>query len=275
MKKVYVLIAFAFMLKSCAVNPITGRSGLVLYDNYTLFKQSSASYHHKLQTSKVLSPHREESILVKNVAERIIGATQAYYTEIGKLHQLKDFQWEVAVIESNELNAWCMPGGKIAFFTGILPICKDENGVAAIMAHEVAHAIAGHGAQKMTNALLTSSILEGIAQTGNNINNQKDRMLFDIFYPVSELVGGLNSLRYGRKTEFDADATGLFLMAMAGYDPRSAIQVWERMIEYEKTQGLITPPQYLSTHPSHENRIVELKKLLPKAMAIYNTYLQG
>lgn len=272
MKKIHILliIAFLFLLESCAVNPITGRKALVLYSNHGLIEQSSASYAQKLQVSNVLSPYQEESRLVNGVAERIIAATEAYYEEIGMSNKLKGFQWETAVIQSNELNAWCMPGGKIAFFTGILPICKDENGIAAVMAHEVAHAIAGHGAQQMTNNLLINSFLEGLWQGGNSLTNKKDKILFDILYPVSALVGSLQTFRYSRKTELDADATGLILMAIAGYDPRSAIQVIERMDQFVKGQGASNPPQYLSTHPTNENRITELEKLLPKAMEIYN-----
>lgn len=270
----FILIALAFILNSCAVNPITGRSTLVFYSNNELLEQSFADYKHKLQISNVLGAHQEESKLVNGVAERIIAATEAYYKEVDKSNKLRNFQWEVVVIESTEQNAWCMPGGKIAFFTGILPICEDENGVAAVMAHEIAHAIAGHAAQQKTNSLLIDSILEGLLEGGNTLDNQKDKMLFDIFYPISEVAGGLQRLKYSRKTELDADATGLILMALAGYDPRNAIQLWERMIKYEKNAGIAKQPQYLSTHPSHENRIKELNKLLPKAMKIYNIWLE-
>ena len=154
-----------------------------------------------------------------------------------------------------------MPGGKVAFYSGILPVCKDETGVAVVMGHEVAHALAGHSAEQVSIAMVAQGVMFG----GNvAISNDEWRNVFNQLYPVGAQLGMLS---YGRNMELDADEAGLYLMAMAGYNPQEAIPFWQRM---QQASGGQAPPEFLSTHPSPGNRIAQINSIMPKAMEYYN-----
>lgn len=172
-------------------------------------------------------------------------------------------------MKSNEVNAWCMPGGKVCFYTGILPICKSEAGVAVVMGHEVAHAIAEHGRERMSNALIANGITQaGALATGIATGNQDLMNLAGQVLGIGTQVGG--TLPNSRKQESEADKIGLIFMAMAGYNPQEAVDFWKRMAEAGKNSQ--KPPQMLSTHPSDETRIADLQKNMDVAMKYYNTY---
>jgi len=264
MKKQNLLIlsAFAFILAvACATNPLTGRKSLALVSNAQLFPQSFAQYDQVLKENKV-DKNSADAKMIDRVGQRIKYAAEKYYSQIGRGNDLKDYQWEFSLIQSNQLNAWCMPGGKVAFYTGILPVCKDDNGIAVVMGHEVAHALAGHSAEQVSNAMVAQGLMVG----GNvAISNSDWRQVFNELYPVG---AGLTMLKYGRGMELDADEAGLYLMAMAGYNPMEAINFWERM--NNATSGQQTPPEFLSTHPNPGNRIAQLKSIMSKAMGYYN-----
>ena len=246
---------------ACATNPLTGRQSLSLVPNAQLFPQAFSQYNQVMKESKVVS-NTAEANMVNNVGQRIKYAAEKFYNEIGQGNSLQGYEWEFRLIESDQINAWCMPGGKVAFYTGILPVCQDETGVAVVMGHEVAHALAGHSAEQVSNALLAQGILLG----GNvAISNEDWKSVFNSLYPAGAQLGMLS---YGRKMELDADEAGLYLMAMAGYNPQEASAFWQRM--EKASAGQQRPPEFLSTHPSPGNRIAQIQQIMPRAMQYYN-----
>lgn len=264
MKKynVFILTVFGILLiAACATNPLTGRQSLSFVSNNQLFPQSFAQYNQVLKDSKV-DKNSADAKMINNVGQRIKYAAEKFYSEIGQGSKLQGYEWEFSLIQSDQLNAWCMPGGKVAFYTGILPVCKGESGVAVVMGHEVAHALAGHSAEQVSNGLLAQGIMLG----GNiAISSDQWRNVFNSLYPVG---AQLTMLKYGRNMELDADKAGLYLMAMAGYNPQEAVSFWQRM--EQASAGQQAPPEFLSTHPSSGNRIARIKENLPKAMEYYN-----
>ncbi len=259
MKKLTLLVLSALIV-SCATNPLTGRKALALVDNSQIFPQAFAQYTTVLKESK-LSADAKQSKMIKDVGAKLRSAAEKFYTAQGLAQDLQGYAWEFNLIESKEINAWCMPGGKVAFYTGIMPICKDETGVAVVMGHEIAHALAGHGAERMSQGILAQT---GGSVVGASISNDKWRQAFAQYYPIA---GQLTLLSYGRKQELDADKAGLFLMAMAGYDPRQAPEFWNRM--NSATSSDQRPPQFLSTHPDPERRIADINSNMNQALQYY------
>ena len=263
MKKVAFILslglAFAF---SCNTVPVTGRKQLSLVSNSEIFPMSFQSYKSVLDSSKI-SKDKNQVEMVRSVGVKVQKAVEQYMADKGLSSQLNGYQWEFNVIDENIVNAWCMPGGKVVFYTGILPICKDEKGIAVVMGHEVAHAIANHGGERMSQGMvqqlgfsaLSVAISEKPAET---------QQLYSTAYGVASNVGGM--LPFSRLQESEADKMGLVFMAMAGYDPHEAPKFWERM-----TQGSSggAPPEFLSTHPSHSTRIQQLNEAIPEAMKYY------
>ena len=249
-------------LVGCETNPYTGRSQLLMVSADEMNQMGASQYTQMLDDPKVvLSKDPREIEPVKRVAKRIIeAAKRSKYSEAAE-----QFDWEVTVIkDDNTKNAWALPGGKIAVYTGIFPMAKDEAGLAAIMGHEVIHALAQHGGERMSHGT--------IAQAGLTISNIGMAIL-GVDPALNQLamqalgVGtqGLVLLPFSRKHESEADYVGVLLAADAGYDPREAIHIWERMAA--ASEG--APPEFMSTHPSHETRISDLKGWMPEAMAIY------
>lgn len=202
--------------------------------------------------------------MVKRVGQRIQVAVEKYMADNNLRRQLEDYLWEFNLVESKEINAWCMPGGKVVVYTGILPITKDENGLAVVMGHEIAHAVAKHGNERMSQGLLTE--MGGVALTvALRDKPAQTQQLFMTAFGVGAQVGVL--LPFSRVQESEADHLGLIFMAMAGYDPHGAVTFWERMAQ----QGGAKPPEFLSTHPSDETRINKIKAELPEALQYYQT----
>lgn len=247
---------------SCSTVPITGRKQLSLIPASTMFSMSYQQYGDFLKGA-TLSNDQEKVNLVKKVGANIQGAVERYFAEKGLSGQLKDYRWEFNLVESNDANAWCMPGGKVVFYTGILPICQDETGIAVVMGHEVAHAIAEHGNERVSQGLLAQLGGMGLAMALEK-EPQKTRDLWLTAFGVGAQVGVL--LPFGRAQESEADQLGLIFMAMAGYDPNAAVSFWERMAA---KKGGASPPEFLSTHPSDETRIANIRKHLPEAMKYY------
>jgi len=224
---------------------------------------SFQQYGEILKKSK-LSEDPEKVELVKKVGEKIARAAEEFMRESGMESAIKNYKWEFNLIDDDKvINAWCMPGGKVAIYTGILPITQDENGLAVVIGHEVAHAIAQHGNERMSQSLLAQ--LGGV---GLSITLSREpaitQQIFMTVYGVGAQVGVL--LPYSRLHEREADQIGLLLMAKAGYDPRQAIPFWQRMNEAGKGKR---PPEFLSTHPAPETRIREIQSFIPKAMKHY------
>lgn len=251
--------AFALLVAACTTNPITGRSSLQLANNSEILTMSAQEYKTTLSKGKLITGTADAKRVV-NVGNRIKSAAERYYQSIGRSADLANYSWEFALLQSNELNAWCMPGGKVAVYTGILPVTKDDNGLAVVMGHEVSHALAGHGNERISQAMMAQY---GGAILGGAITNAQWASVFQKAYPIGSQVA---LLKYGRGQESEADEMGLYLMSMAGYDPRAAIPFWNRM---EAASSGSRQPEFLSTHPSPETRISDINKDLPKALEYY------
>lgn len=225
-------------------------------------QMSSDQYQQVLRESK-LSSNQEQVAMVKRVGNNIKTAVEQYMASKGASAELAGFNWEFNLIQDDEtVNAWCMPGGKVAFYTAIMPICQDELGVAVVMGHEVAHAIANHGRERMSQGLLAQFGL-GTLSAAMGQNPTATQSIFMQAVGVGTNVG---MLKFSRSHESEADHIGLIFMSMAGYDPSAAPKFWERMATMSGGQS---PPEFLSTHPSHDTRIKDLEGWIPEAMQYY------
>jgi len=256
------LLGFLYFIVACAEVPLTHRKSLQLLPRSQLFALSLQQYSKVLEESK-LSQDQQKVNMVERVGKRIAIASEEFLEDSGLGWQAKDYQWEFILIEDDKMvNAWCMPGGKVAVYTGILPITKDENGLAVVMGHEVAHAIANHGNERMSQGLIAS--MGGIAlSVALSEKPNQTRKLYMAAFGLGASVGFL--LPYSRVHESEADRIGLMLTARAGYDPREAIPFWQRMNEKAGAR----PPEFLSTHPAPESRIENIKSYIPEAMPYY------
>ena len=256
------LIGTLLLFSACATVPLTGRESLRLVSDSELLSLSLKQYDEVLKTSK-LSHDSAKVQMVKRTGERIAGATEQFLRNSGMESDIKNYKWEFNLIEDDKtVNAWCMPGGKVAVYTGILPLTQDETGLAVVVGHEIAHAIAKHGNERMSESLLVQ-----LGGMGLSLALAKQpaatNQIFMAVYGATANVGIL--LPYSRLHESEADRIGLVLMAMAGYDPRGAVPFWQRMNQ----EGGSRPPEFLSTHPAPETRINHLQSLIPEAMKYY------
>lgn len=247
---------------ACATVPVTGRKQLAMVSNSEIIPMAEEQYAQVLREGPI-STNQEQVALIRRVGVRIQHAVEEYMAGQGLSSQLDGFNWEFNLIDDAEtVNAWCMPGGKVAFYTGIMPICEDENGIAVVMGHEVAHAIANHGRERMSQGLVTNLGLSSISSA----MGQDPSLTKDIFMQAVGTGTQLGMLKFSRQHESEADHIGLIFMASAGYDPHEAPRFWQRMIEMS---GGGQPPEFLSTHPSHETRVQDLEAEIPEAMKYY------
>jgi predicted Zn-dependent protease len=257
------IVILSFFAVSCSTVAITGRKQLNIIPDSEMLSMSFQQYDEFIRTNK-LSADANNSNMVKRVGFNVQNAVQRYFTENKMTDRLNGYNWEFNLVESNDVNAWCMPGGKVVVYTGILPLTQDESGLAVVMGHEIAHAIAEHGNERMSQILLTQ--LGGLALSeALSSQPQQTRDLWLGVYGLGAQVGVL--LPYSRTHESEADRLGLVFMSMAGYDPNVAISFWERMAAQKQGQA---PPEFLSTHPSDKTRIEDIKKNLPEAMKYFN-----
>lgn len=255
-KKILAVIALIALVVACKTNPFTGKKTIALVSNSQLFPTSFAQYNQFLSENKVVTG-TEEAKMVTRVGQRISVAAERWLNANGYNNYLADYKWEYNLVQDETVNAWCMPGGKIVFYTGIMPIAQNEAGVAAVMGHEVAHALANHGQQRMSAGLLQQ--LGAVA--GNvAIKDEQTRNTFNQAYGIGTTVGVM--LPFSRNHETEADQIGLYLMAVAGYNPDEAADLWRRM---KAKSGGQAPPEFLSTHPSNDTRISNLEKWAPLA----------
>ena len=274
MKKSFKILVFASVLFSlviaCQRVPLTGRKQMVgLVSGDEIMKMSFLEYNGFIDTVKVMPANNAQSQLVSKVGERIKKSVEDYLIQNQLGYLLNGYQWEFRTVQSKELNAWCMPGGKVCFYTGILPVCKSEEGIAVVMGHEVAHAIAEHGRERMSQALLAQGITSvGAVAAGVYTGDQRVMETAAQVFGIGSQVFGL--LPNSRKQESEADKLGLIFMAMAGYNPNEGVEFWKRMAEAGKNSQ--KPPKFLSTHPSDETRIADLNKNMEKAMKYYYAY---
>lgn len=262
MKRVIIFSLFGLLLYACTRVAVTGRQQLSLVSNSEIIPMAIEQYDSVIRTAD-LSNNQQQTAMVKRVGARIQRAVEQYMAEHNASDQLAGFEWEFNLIDDPKtVNAWCMPGGKVAFYSGIMPICKDEAGVAVVMGHEVAHAVANHGRERMSQAMLAN----GLLGTLGSALGQNPTLTKQLFFQAVGVGAQLGMLKFSRQHESEADRIGLIFMAMAGYDPHEAPKFWERM---SSMSGGAEPPEWLSTHPSHSSRINELESEIPEAMKYY------
>ncbi len=260
--RLIALLVTAMFLGSCATVPVTGRSQLNLVPSSTMLSLSNEQYNAFLRKNK-LSSNKTETARVKRVGRRLKVSVEQYFRQRGLSSELRNYSWEFNLIDNKSANAWCMPGGKIVVYTGILPYTKTDAGLAVVMAHEIAHAVAQHGNERMSQMLLTQ--MGGIAlSSALNSYPRKTRQLWLTAFGIGSQVAFI--LPYSRLQEYEADKIGLIFMAMAGYNPNEAIGFWQRMSKSSKGGK---PPEFLSTHPSDASRIRQIRNAIPDAMKYY------
>ena len=262
MKKVASALIICSVFVTCTRVPITGRPQLNMLPETEMMSMSLTSYRDFLKTNQVLPDDNSNTVLVRKVGANISTAVNQYMLANKKYaNRVEGFNWEFNVVDDKIVNAWCMPGGKVVVYTGLLPVTQDEASLANVMGHEIAHAIARHGNERMSQGLAVQMAGVGLAVA----TSQKSAQTQDLFMQSYGVASTLGMLSYSRKHESEADKLGLVFMAMAGYDPNVAPAFWERMAK----QGGSKAPELLSTHPSDETRIKDIKAFLPTAMKYY------
>jgi predicted Zn-dependent protease len=257
-----LLLAISLLMTACATVPVTGRRQLSLVSSAEMATLGAESYQQFLSESK-LSQDPRQAKMVTDVGARLSASAESFMRENGMEEDLQYYRWEFNLVDADTtVNAFCLPGGKIGVYSGILPVARDETGLAVVVGHEVAHAIANHGGERMSQLLLAQ--LGGMALSrAVKEKPEKTQELLQLAYGIGANVGVL--LPYSRQHESEADRIGLILMARAGYDPRMAVPFWERMSQ----QGGPRPPEFLSTHPAPERRIEDIKDHLAEALKYY------
>ena len=264
MKKIVTFLLVVVVLVSCAENMVTGRKQLSLVSEPELQAMAKEEYRTFLTANSVVNPNtNKDAEMVRRVGSRIAAAIKIYYDSKGQTSILEGYQWEFNLVDNKDVNAWCMPGGKVVVYTGLLPITRNEPALAVVIGHEIAHAVAQHGSERMSQALLQQ--LGGVAlQVAVSSKPAETQSLFMTAYGIGSTVGG--TLPFSRKEETEADKFGLYFSAMAGYNPQEAIPFWERMA----AAGGAKPPEFLSSHPSDETRIANIKSYMPQALSFYS-----
>ncbi len=266
----FISMLFAAFLIACARVPISNRKQFILVGDDELNAMALTSYKSFLDTNKVVPASNFNTQMAKRVGDKIAKAAQQYFVDHKKPDYLKSFAFETNVVESKEVNAWCMPGGKMVVYTGILPITQTETGLAVVMGHEVSHAIAKHGAERMSNGMLAQGLLLA-GQVGLGVamadKPEKTQNLWNQIFGLAAPAGAqLGLLANGRNQESEADHLGLIFMAMAGYNPEEAVPFWKRMSDLAVGAK---PPLIISTHPTDAQRIADITKFMPEALKEY------
>ena len=263
MQKFFLLMLLSAGMISCTRNAITGRKQLTLVSEEQMEQLSLTQYKQFLSQNKVVPSAKDNAEMVQRVGSRIANAITAYYKQKGLANNIAGYKWEFNLVDSKEVNAWCMPGGKVVVYTGLLPVTQNEDALAIVLGHEITHAVAGHGRERMSQALAAQGIqvagnvaLGGNAQTANIFNS--------IYAPTAQVAVLLPN---SRSQESEADHYGLIFAAIAGYNPQEAIPFWTRMMNLSKSGQ--QSPTFLSDHPSDASRIQKLQQLMPEALTYY------
>jgi len=263
-RTILTLFAGTALLVACSRNALTGKSQFTLLPESQLQSMATTEYQQFLSSNKVVATTgSKDAEMVRRVGQRITSAVESYYKEKGMADQLNGFKWEYNLVNDPAVNAWCMPGGKIVVYTGLLPITQNEAALAAVMGHEVCHALLQHGNQRMSQGMAQQGLGAALSVALAN-KPAATQNLFMTAYGVGSNVLGV--LPFSRKHELEADRYGLLFTAMAGYNPQEAIALWDRM---EKAGGDQKPPEFLSTHPSEGRRKEQLEKFMPEALKVY------
>ena len=264
MKKLFTLfIVVPVIMAACSTNAVTGRKQLSLFPESTLQAEAVTQYQSFLSQNKVVSASAsKDAEMVRRVGSRIATAITTYYKNKGLAKELEGYDWQFNLVQDDQVNAWCMPGGKVVVYTGLLPITQNEAALSIVLGHEILHAVAQHGNERMSQVALA----QGLEVAGNIFtqNNQKANSIFNSVFAPGAQVGVL--LPNSRKQEYEADRFGMIFAAMAGYNPNEAVPFWQRMAN--ASQGN-KPPEFLSSHPADDNRIENIKKYLPEALKYY------
>lgn len=256
----FCLILLSSTLHSCFTNPITGRKSLSLVDDASMRQMANQEYASFLSQNRPQKGTRDAE-MVQRVGTRLAAAVQQYLSSIGQQSLIDGYQWEFNLVNNNEANAWCMPGGKVAVYTGIMPLAQNEAGLATVLGHEIAHAVARHSSERASDeiaAQLGTETLGALMGSNPSVASQ-------VFQTAVGIGAQGALLKFSRTQESEADHMGLIFMALAGYNPNEALNFWTRM----SAQGGANPPEILSTHPSDQTRINNLKKWIPEAMKYY------
>jgi predicted Zn-dependent protease len=256
-KTVYFFALLVFV--ACSTVPMTGRKQMKIISDTELNAMAFQQYGQFIASAK-LSADKANAAMIQRVGEKLTTTVEAYLASIERSNLTKDFEWEFNLVDDPSVNAWAMPGGKIVFYSGILPLCKDEAGVAVVMGHEIAHIIAGHGNERMSQGLLANFGIAVLDQALKEKPEETRNILLGAVGAGAQ-VGIL--LPFSRTHEKEADRIGLIIMTMAGYDPHTAPAFWERMMKNSEGHGT---PEFLSTHPSSESRVADLKASIPEAL---------
>ena len=262
MKKLLVLLVLPVFV-ACSTNGVTGRKQLKLFPESTLQAEAVNQYQSFLSQNKVVSQSTSrDAEMVRRVGSRVAQAITRYYGSKQNKVDLSGYKWEFNLVDNKDVNAWCMPGGKVVVYTGLLPVTQNEAALAVVLGHEITHAIAQHGNERMSQIALA----QGLEVAGNIFtqNNQKANSIFNNVFAPGAQVGVL--LPNSRNQEYEADHYGLIFTAMAGYNPQEAIPFWQRMASASNGNK---PPEFLSSHPADENRIAKIKSYMPEALSYY------
>lgn len=261
-------IAGAAMLTmySCSTVPLSGRNRLSFVNESEMQTAAAQSYNTLLKDPQTKVLNNADAARVKRIGQKIASAVTKYMTANGYAEQIQGFNWEFNLIDSKELNAWCMPGGKVAVYSGILPVTKDDAGLATVMGHEIAHAVARHSSERASKAAVAQGI-GGLLGAATSNSSQATQQLISQVYGVG--AQGFYLLPNSRTQELEADHLGLIFMSMAGYNPSNAVAFWQRMAS--ASQSGQKPPEFLSTHPADATRIAQIQKDLPEAQRYFNS----
>jgi predicted Zn-dependent protease len=263
MKKTLTVLTLTLVMVACSKNSITGRNQLAILPESELRAMAATEYQQFLSQNKVVSASAsKDAEMVRRVGQRLVNAINKYYSSKGLTNELEGYKWEYNLVDSKDVNAWAMPGGKIVVYSGLLPVTQNEAALAVVLGHEITHALAHHGNERMSQAMVAQGIgvVGGVLTSGN----QQVASIFNNVYGPGAQIGVL--LPNSRKQELEADRYGLIFTAMAGYNPREAIPLWERMKSMSDGNR---PPEFLSTHPAEETRIQRLQQLMPEALKYY------
>jgi len=268
MKKILLFSVAMSMLTfySCSTVPLSGRNRLSFIDEAEMQTAAAQSYTALLKNPSTKVLNNAEAARVKRIGQKIATAVTQYMNANGFGEQIQGFKWEFNLIDSKEINAWCMPGGKVAVYTGILPVTKDDAGLATVMGHEIAHAVAKHSSERASKAALAEGV-GGLLGAATANKSEGTRQVLGSLYGIGAQAGYL--LPNSRTQELEADHLGLIFMSMAGYNPTNAIGFWERMASASANSQ--KPPEFLSTHPADATRITQIKKDLPEALKYLNS----
>ena len=265
MKKILLSLFVISLFVGCSTNAVTGRKQLSLIPESQLQEMAVSQYQSFLSQSKVVNAGTsKDAEMVRRVGSRIAAAITDYYTKQGKGAVVSNYKWEFNLVDNKEVNAWCMPGGKVVVYSGLLPVTQNEAALAIVLGHEITHAVAEHGNERMSKEMITQGIGELVNVATSN--NSKVNSIFNAVYGPGSQIG--YALPNSRNQEYEADHFGLIFAAMAGYNPREAIVFWQRMASAASSGQ--KPPEILSDHPADENRIEKLKGYMDEALKYYN-----